>query len=292
MDWCIVMDGFVIRPKPPYMISLHLKLFSLPGRPTPCLYVDGCCRRIFDGDVFEVCIDGEPFEPVLLVRVYRGDLGRVRRVVEHIYNVRLDYNAFMKCVNDYPVLRDLASRYPGLRPALVPSLHEAVVKNIVNQQIPIRLALRIVSRLVEEYGGKTVVGGRVFYDFPKPEALASRSIEELRRLSLSRRKAEYIIGLSKLVAEGYDLESLREKAPAIAIEELTRIRGIGPWTAKLSLMASTGNLSMDLLEDKAVANGLRRLGLRDKLGEITSRCRNYIGLVMYLSALAWKNRSK
>ncbi len=280
------MEEIVLKPRPPYMISLHLRMFTLPDRPTPCIFENSCCRRMVGGIVFETCISGEPDNPLLRVKLYRGDPLRARAVVEHIYNIGLDYQGFLECIKDYEPIYDIALKYRGLRPAFSPSLYEAVVKSIINQNIPMGFALRITSRLVEKYGRKTMIDGRLFYDFPEPAKLASTSINELRALGLSRRKAEYIIGLSKEVAGGYDLESLRKLEPAEAVEELVKFKGIGPWTAKLSLMATTGNLSLDLLEDKAVSKGLVLLGIRERVRDILDRCRRYVGLIMYLSALS------
>ncbi len=57
-------------------------------------------------------------------------------------------------------------------------------------------------------------------------------------------------------------------------------------------MASTGNLSLDLLEDKALSRGLENLGLGDNdIKYLLIECREYIGLIMYLSALEYE-RSK
>ncbi len=119
--------------------------------------------------------------------------------------------------------------------------------------------------------------------------MVNTSISKLRELGLSYRKAEYIYGVAKLVTSGYDLEAIKYMDIEEAVKELKKIRGVGPWTAKLSLMASTGNLSLDLLEDKAVSKGLERAGLsKSDIEELMEKAREYIGLIMYLLALKYR----
>ncbi len=284
---------FQVKPKPPYMVTPHLASFTLPSKPTPCLYENGCCRRAFKNLVYEVCVEGEPHNPVLNVRVYRGNSEDARRLVEHVYNVGLDYNEFLERCREYERLYETAKKHLGLRPALSPSLFESLVKTIVSQQIPQRMALNITSRLVEALGEKVVVENKVFHDFPEHSKLARASIEELRRLGLSRRKAEYVKNIAEAVLEGYDLESLTSMSPEEAVQELTRFKGVGPWTAKLAIMASTGNLSFELLEDTAVMGGLKRLGLDEQsVKRISARLGRYLGLIMYLSALEYESSKK
>ncbi len=65
------------------------------------------------------CIDGEPDNPLITVKVYSGERGAVKKIIEHIYNIYLDYNSFLKTVREYPILYRIALKHRGLRPALV-----------------------------------------------------------------------------------------------------------------------------------------------------------------------------
>ena len=61
----------------------------------------------------------------------------------------------------------------------------------------------------------------------------------MRGLGLSRQKARYTLALADAVASGaLDLEALSELADDAAIAELTRIKGIGPWTAEIYLLSA------------------------------------------------------
>ncbi len=149
--------------------------------------------------------------------------------------------------------------------------------------------MNIVSRLVERYGVKKVSGGIAFYGFPDPCRLSDIGAEELRRLGISRRKAGYIKAFSEEVCRGYDIEGVKSLDPSEAVRELTRFKGIGPWTAKLSIMASTGYMGLELFEDKAVEKGFSLLRITsDKLQAILRDLGDYVGLINYLAAIDYE----
>ena len=276
----------IVKPKPPYTITHHLKLFTIPGEPAPCICEDYCCRRLLGLLAFEACVSGEPENPVVRIRVYEGDPREAEQAVKHIYNTNLDYQDFLEKAKHVPKLHALALRARGARPALVPSLFEAIVKSIIQQQIPQRLALKITSKLIRAFGPHQTISGKTFYDFPSPSTLAQLSVEELRGVGLSARKAEYILDLSRRAERVYDIERIMRKDPETAASMLLEFRGVGSWTAKLSIMAATGQLVFSLIEDKSVARGLKRIGLTgEELSIVEERLREYIGLVMYLASL-------
>lgn len=77
--------------------------------------------------------------------------------------------------------------------------------------------------------------------FSTPENLARLSFSELRACSLSRRKAEYIKHFSEtILQQNFNLERLRNLSSQEIMNELTRFRGIGKWTAELTMAACIG----------------------------------------------------
>jgi len=145
--------------------------------------------------------------------------------------------------------------------------------------------------MVEALGERIRVGNRVFYDFPSPETIARADIELLRRLGMGSRKAECIKQIAIEVVQGLDLESLRREDPLEAVRELTRLRGVGVWTAKLTIMQTTGNLVLDLFEDRAVKRGAEILCVRENdVDTLRRECPRYLGLAMYLLALEYEER--
>ena len=70
-----------------------------------------------------------------------------------------------------------------------------------------------------------------------PETVISVGARGLRSLGLTRQKAGYFINLAKAVQTGdLDLARIARADDATAIEMLTSIKGIGPWTARIYLL--------------------------------------------------------
>ena len=107
------MHRILLKPKPPYKITLHLEKFTIPGHPTPCIYGENCCRRIVDEIAYTVCVYGEPDKSVIEVIVDSGDTIRAREIIEHIYNTRLDYSLFLEKLKKYKKLYSIALEYRG-----------------------------------------------------------------------------------------------------------------------------------------------------------------------------------
>jgi len=285
---------FYMHPKPPYSIRKHLELFSLGNNPVPCIYSNGVCRRAVRNDrnvlAFKVKVVSEGFNPCIKVIAICGNTNEVRKIVEHIYNVNLDYSEFLSTVKNIPKLYSLALKYLGLRPALTPTLYEALIKAIINQRIPLKIANAIISRVVRRYGFKVIFNNEEYYDFPNSNELAKVNVDELRELGLSRRKAGFIINISKAVSEGYDLEALKRGRYEEVISELTKFKGVGLWTAQLAYAASTGDMSVGPEQDLAVRRGLSLIFRDEKIPN--SVWLKYRGLIMYLASLEYEVRFK
>jgi len=103
---------------------------------------------------------------------------------------------------------------------------------------------------------------------PNLEALLTATDEDLRTAGISRQKAGYVRSLAGLVTSGeLDLDSLpSEDEEAIAL--LTRIKGIGRWSAEIYLLFAEGRRDVWPAGDLAVQISIGRLlGLPEKPSE-------------------------
>lgn len=93
--------------------------------------------------------------------------------------------------------------------------------------------------------------------FPTPQRLASAAVGQLRKCGLSQNKAEYVRDISGMVVDGrLDLDKFKNyENPDEIISELSRIREIGVWTAKLAMLRGMHKLEVIPTED----TGLRRI---------------------------------
>lgn len=141
-----------------------------------------------------------------------------------------------------PVLGRLVRRFRGLRPVLIPDPFEALVWAIIGQQINITFAAKLKRALVERFGGVVRLGETELPVFPTAETLAALDHErDLLPIQFSRQKSRYTIELARAVCEGrIDLAAVGRLPDEEAIAELTRLPGIGRWTAEYALMRAYG----------------------------------------------------
>jgi DNA-3-methyladenine glycosylase II len=126
-------------------------------------------------------------------------------------------------------------------PPRAPSLFEALVTSITAQQVNLAFATTIRNRLVKQYGQSLTFNGNTFYAFPKPESFAQASLQELRDMQFSWRKAEYVSNLAREVADGtLRLDVFPNLSNAAIIERLMQVRGLGRWTADWLLARGLG----------------------------------------------------
>lgn len=134
--------------------------------------------------------------------------------------------------------------------------YNCLVKCIIHQQLNIKFAYTLTERFVKAYG--TEVNGAWFY--PSPDRVAALTVEELRELQFSTRKAEYIIDISKEIAEGrLSLESLYDRTDEEIMKELIVYRGIGQWTIQNVLLFGLGRQNLFPIADIGIQNALKKL---------------------------------
>jgi DNA-3-methyladenine glycosylase II len=148
-------------------------------------------------------------------------------------------------------------RFRGLKSPLTPTPFEALIESIIEQQISLIVAHSLQIKVVKSFGDSLNVRGRTYYAFPTPLALGSASTEQLRQCGLSLKKAEYVRDISSLISQGkLDLAKYESYDDARAvIQELDKLRGIGVWTAEMTLIRGMGRLDTFPADDV----GLRRV---------------------------------
>jgi DNA-3-methyladenine glycosylase II len=156
---------------------------------------------------------------------------------------------------------------------------QTLLRTIVGQQVSVAAARSMWAKLEAAFGAP-----------PDLALLLVASDEELRAAGMSRQKAGYIRSLAELVlSRELDLDSLPEdNEEAIAL--LTRIKGIGRWSAEIYLLFAEGRPDVWPAGDLAVQVEIGRLlGLADKpsekqLRELAEAWRPYRGAA---AVLAW-----
>ena len=134
----------------------------------------------------------------------------------------------------------LVESYPGLVPVLVPDPFTALIRSISAQQVNLRWASTIRRRLAEKYGTRHEVAGDYVYSL-HAKGFAAATVDELRVLQLTTAKARSVIAVAEAGRAGElersELAALDDEA---LIAHLTRLRGIGRWSAEWFLARTLG----------------------------------------------------
>lgn len=131
-----------------------------------------------------------------------------------------------------PALAALSARSPAIRPLSLTDPFYALVRAITAQQVNLKFATAIRARLAQRFGCEYRVDGEPVFAL-EPEALAGAAVSTLRGLQLSERKASYLIGTAEAVLDGrLDVLALAALKDEEYLRAMTRLRGIGRWTAE------------------------------------------------------------
>ena len=132
-----------------------------------------------------------------------------------------------------------------------------LLRTIVGQQVSVAAARSMWNKLEAAFGSP-----------PDLALLLKASDEELRAAGMSRQKAGYIRSLAELVLSGeLNLDHLpADDEEAIAL--LTKIKGIGRWSAEIYLLFAEGRADVWPAGDLAVQIEIGRLlGMDDRPSE-------------------------
>lgn len=127
----------------------------------------------------------------------------------------------------------------------------SLVIAIVNQQLSGKAAATILKRFVALFPG-----GR----FPKPDDVLKMPAPKMRVAGLSKMKVSFLKDLARHVIRGsVDFKKMSRMTDEEVIEHLTRVKGIGRWSAEMFLMFSLGRPDVFSHGDLGLRNAIRDL---------------------------------
>jgi DNA-3-methyladenine glycosylase II len=263
------MSQFSLVPVPPYDFDLSARIFSR-GDSAIRIYRDGTYRQALDihnsPTLIEVRSGGTPDDPLLEVTTNQGSESHtvdgtvIGGIVSSMFNINDDLTPFYHAVRDDPVMAGLTRRLYGLKSPTTPTLFEALVDSIIEQQISLNVAHGLQVRLIKKTGKRLEIGTDTYYCYPSPGALAEAPPALFRECGLTTRKGEYIRELSLSIVSGdLDLDKFRGYGDtARIIREMMEIRGIGKWTAELTIIRGIHKLDAFPADDVGLQRILSR----------------------------------
>ncbi|WP_101846161.1 DNA-3-methyladenine glycosylase [Halobacillus sp. Marseille-P3879] len=185
------------------------------------------------------------------------DENRKEELIEHLYSL-FQWGRDLTEVQHHfqrTNLKELFTTFAGTPIVKDFHLYDCLMKVIIHQQLNMKFAYTLSTRFVKAFGYER--GGVWFY--PSPETTAALHYSQLRELQFSQRKAEYVIDTSRLIAEGeINLKELSLRSNQEVINNLTKIRGIGAWTAENWLMFGVGRENLLPKADIGIQNALKK----------------------------------
>lgn len=178
-----------------------------------------------------------------------------------------------------PAFAAVLKKHGRPEPRVSPRGATTLLRTIVGQQVSVAAARSMWAKLEAAFGSP-----------PDLKKLLVATDEDMRSAGMSRQKAGYIRSLAGLVTSGeLNLDTLPEDNEE-AIELLTKIKGIGRWSAEIYLLFAEGRRDVFPAGDLAVQVELGRLmGLEGKptekqIRELGERWKPHRGAA---AVLAW-----
>lgn len=179
-------------------------------------------------------------------------------------------------LRDDDYLGALIDEYGILRLDPADDMFQRLVVSILRQQVSMAAAAATRRRLFEAID-------------VTPQGVLAADPKRLREAGLSQAKTEYV----RNVAEAFDGEFSRsyfEKLDDDAvIEELTDIKGVGEWTARMQLLFSLGRPDVFPVGDLGVRKGIQTLFDREmSREEMVSEAERWAPYRSYATLYLWR----
>lgn len=156
-------------------------------------------------------------------------------------------------------------------------IFQRLVVSLIRQQVSMDAAAAIRERLFERFE-------------VTPESIVEADPEALADVGLSSAKTEYVKETAATFLDReYSRESFRNMDNDTVLEEVTTIRGVGPWTGKMFLMFALGREDVFPVEDLGIRRGME-IACGDEMtrAEMTERAAVWAPYRSYASLYLWR----
>ena len=196
-----------------------------------------------------------------------------------------EYNCAVKhfLKNDV-LIYELMSKFEPIKLKKKRNYFSSLITSIIGQQLSVSSAKAIINRFNTHFGNKL-----------SPEILLNTKFEVLRSLGLSNAKAKYIIDLAeKITSKELNLSGISKKSENEIMDELTKVKGIGPWTVHMFLIFVLARANIlpygDLGIRKAIMvnYNLKKLPLSEDVLKISEK-NNWSPYSSYAALYLWKS---
>ncbi len=146
------------------------------------------------------------------------------------------------------VLSAVIDKVGKIERPVTPDLFEALIHAIVGQQISIKAQASIWAKMKENLPAIN------------SSCIANFNADELQQFGISFRKVEYMQDIAKKIECNHiHLNTFHEMEDDVVCVELSKLRGIGTWSAEMLMIFSMQRPNILSFGDLAIQRGLRML---------------------------------
>ncbi|PSQ03196.1 DNA-3-methyladenine glycosylase 2 family protein [Halobacteriales archaeon QS_4_69_31] len=176
-----------------------------------------------------------------------------------------------------PALGSVVEAHGPLSLEPAEDLYERLVVSLIRQQVSMEAAAAIRERLFERVE-------------VTPEAVLAADRELLRDAGLSAAKTDYVRSTARAFREwGWDHDYFTGMDDTAVADELSEVRGIGPWTAKMVLLFGLSRPDVFPVEDLGIRKGMRAVFDEDlSRSEMRERASAWTPYRSYASLYLWR----
>ena len=225
----------------------------------------------------------------LILDAKLSDSSHLMEIVARVRQM-FDLDANMNAIHDALSMDDLLKRIietcGGMRLPGAWDPFEVVIRAVVGQQISVKGAQTILGRIAEKAGmpaGKYAARNLNFF-FPDAGEVAGAG---LSGLGMPQQKSDTLQRVAEAVHSGrLRLEAGRKSSQFT--EEISRIKGIGPWTANYIAMRAFGEPDAFIAQDLGIAKALTpNGGTRPTANQIQKRAEAWKPWRAYAAVYLW-----
>lgn len=184
---------------------------------------------------------GETQKPKIKVSVFydnnisKSELEKIKQEIIWRFDLNTDLKEFNKLAKRDKRFYPIFKKWLGMRNSSAHNLYELLIIAVLLQNAIVRRTVQMMNALLDNYGSKLNFDGKEIFAIWLPENLKNISEQNLRDLKIGYR-AKFIKRLSQDFAEGkIDEQKLRLLDQESAKEELIKLYGVGPETARILL---------------------------------------------------------
>jgi AraC family transcriptional regulator, regulatory protein of adaptative response / DNA-3-methyladenine glycosylase II len=272
-DWTRMLDFFQVR--------------AIPG----VEWVDGGAyhRTIRLGETAgTICVRHAAQEQALLLTTALSDSRDLMAFVDRVRRM-FDLDANMAAIHAVlatdPALKKIIDKHPGLRLPGAWDPFEVAVRAVVGQQISVKGARTVIGRIAARAGSPCAfpTHPQLAYFFPTAKEL---SVCKLEGIGMPAKRIETIRALSRAAAGG-ELALVGNAPTDEFVAQLTRIPGIGDWTAHYIAMRALGDPDAFPAADLGILKALQQGDMRPTPRQVWKRAENWRPWRAYAAVYLW-----